>query len=376
MPVPTFLRGLLRTTPTLAPIHNRSILSVSGSQATEFLNGLLASSLSARPCFSAFLHAQGRVLYDVFVYTQPAAIAGHDSYLIEHDASPSEAPALLTLLKRYVLRSKVRIRDVSAEYDVWAAWGSEAEGGTAKREWDFARSGAVEPVWRDVEAEKWPWGTEHGVLNDSRACRMGKRMLVAKGGRPQEASTHDIESSDAYLLHRIMHGVPEGSIDIQPMQAFPMESNLDLMGGLDFRKGCYVGQELTVRTYHTGAVRKRILPVIVSSNGNGQSTPQHPSAPVPPHLSIRPSVLENLADPSAPRVPRPRGTGTLLSTVPSPTHGVSVGLGLLRLEQVEAAEKGSIEFTVEMAGANEQKEALRVQHWWPDWWPTQDATQP
>jgi len=74
-----------------------------------------------------------------------------------------------------------------------------------------------------------------------------------------------------------MHGVPEGIHDIPPMQSFPMDSNLDIMGAgqylsplssvglifisVDFRKGCYVGQELTVRTYHTGVIRKRILPV-------------------------------------------------------------------------------------------------------------------
>lgn len=82
-------------------------------------------------------------------------------------------------------------------------------------------------------------------------------------------------------MHRFINGVPEGSVEIQPMHAFPMESNLDLMGAskmpripflntflisrhlVDFRKGCYVGQELTVRTYHTGVIRKRIFPVAI-----------------------------------------------------------------------------------------------------------------
>lgn len=84
-------------------------------------------------------------------------------------------------------------------------------------------------------------------------------------------------SQEQYLVHRIKHGVPEGVEEIIPMQAFPMESNLDFMGAsescclplyfslngsqVDFRKGCYVGQELTVRTYHTGLVRKRTIPI-------------------------------------------------------------------------------------------------------------------
>lgn len=98
-----------------------------------------------------------------------------------------------------------------------------------------------------------------------------------------DVSTHDIGSASDYLLHRIALGVPEGTSDIIPTHAFPIESNLDAMGGckfvvlccltdfhystVDFRKGCYVGQELTVRTYHTGVVRKRILPILLHQPG-------------------------------------------------------------------------------------------------------------
>ena len=60
-----------------------------------------------------------------------------------------------------------------------------------------------------------------------------------------------------------MSGVAEGQGEMVREVALPLESNLDLMGGVDFRKGCYVGQELTIRTRHTGVVRKRILPVVV-----------------------------------------------------------------------------------------------------------------
>ena len=58
-----------------------------------------------------------------------------------------------------------------------------------------------------------------------------------------------------------MKGGPEGQGEILKESALPQESNIDYMGGIDFRKGCYVGQELTIRTHHTGVVRKRILPV-------------------------------------------------------------------------------------------------------------------
>lgn len=145
-----------------------------------------------------------------------------------------------------MLRSKVRVRDVTQEWDVWAAWGEPSQ--VEQRSWNWAASGAVEPVWRDSPTS--PWGTEHGIILDRRAPGVGRRLLVHKGDRrpwllldtpflpltnrcctAQEASTHDVLAADAYLLHRIMHGVPEGGADIQPLHAFPIESNLDVMGG-------------------------------------------------------------------------------------------------------------------------------------------------
>ncbi len=246
---------------------------------------------------------QGRVLHDAIVYTKKDA-KGQDGYIIEFDSRESEAPPLLQALKRFVLRSKVKIQDVSSEYDVWAIWGSEKEGGwEGPRQWNWARSGVVEPVW--AEDDPWPWGSEELSIRDRRAVGMGNRVLVAKGDKRMyflleiyqfhssfdkfatieagECSGHDVADHDAYTLHRILHGVPEGIIDIPPMHATPMESNLDVMGGckcrrvyhpyrtdykydipsVDFRKGCYVGQELTVRTYHLGVLRKRIFPIAV-----------------------------------------------------------------------------------------------------------------
>lgn len=86
------------------------------------------------------------------------------------------------MLKRYVLRSKVKLRDVSDEYDVWAAWGSDKEKAwETERRWDRSRSDVVEPVW-DSEKE-WPWGMEQGALRDRRAVGMGHRLLVRKGDR-------------------------------------------------------------------------------------------------------------------------------------------------------------------------------------------------
>jgi len=123
-------------------------------------------------------------LYDVFVHTT-VDTKSQPAFLIEYDARvttvSSDALPLLSLLKRYVLRAKVRLRDATEDYDAWAAWGSEAEQvWDGPRRWAWARSGVVEPVWEESE---WPWGAEREMIRDRRAVGMGIRRLVQKGGR-------------------------------------------------------------------------------------------------------------------------------------------------------------------------------------------------
>ncbi|KAG6890270.1 hypothetical protein C0992_002536 [Termitomyces sp. T32_za158] len=284
---------------------------------------------------------------------------GKPIYLLDYDSRPSDAPSLISLLKRYVLRSKVKIRDVSEEYDVWASWGNPMISQLTRR-WSQTHSGVIQPNWEGAE---WPWGNKNESILDRRAPGMGKRFIVKKGTLPQEISDHEQASSDAYTLHRILTGVPEGHEDLPAMQAFPIESNLDIMGGLDFRKGCYVGQELTVRTYHTGSVRKRILPVVIGKPGalpDHTVTPSSQAPSYPSGISISSIHIRNLE--GARSLPRPRGTGRLL------TSSQGIGLALLRLEQVEAVEQGelSLRFNVD-SGPSEG--TWEIQHWWPDWWP-------
>ena len=157
---------------------------------------------------------------------------GEAGFLIEVDAS--EVDALARHLTRFKLRAKVGIRVLEeGEWRVWQIWGENERGSTP----------------------------EGGIIGcaDERAPDMGRRILLPAGRRP------DVESEavtvGGYDVRRIMMGVSEGQGEILKGAALPQESNIDYMGGIDFRKGCYVGQELTIRTHHTGVVRKRILPV-------------------------------------------------------------------------------------------------------------------
>lgn len=133
---------------------------------------------------------------------------------------------------------------------------------------------------------------------------------------------------------------------------------MDMMGGVDFRKGCYVGQELTVRTYHTGVIRKRTVPVkLVASGGTVADGTGRPLAIFPPQTPIQANWLPT-AD-AAPR-PRPRGMGRLLSSVDG--HA----LALLRLEHLQAADNGTMVLQFEHEGKTWDVVPHR-----PSWWPTQ-----
>lgn len=90
---------------------------------------------------------------------------------------------------------------------------------------------------------------------DPRSPHLGSRVLSAN---PPSSTLYPLE---VYHLRRTLHGVPEGPEEILEGVALPAESNLDVMSGVDYTKGCYVGQELTSRTYHTGVIRKRLLPM-------------------------------------------------------------------------------------------------------------------
>ncbi|GJJ11334.1 hypothetical protein Clacol_005566 [Clathrus columnatus] len=338
-----------------ARIHHRAFLSITGPHSTQFLHGILSTgppqSSPRGGFFTAFLHAQGRVLYDAFVYRHPS---NDDGYLIEFDSRPSQAPPLLSLLKRYILRSKVKITDVSDEWDVWAAWGDGNNNEVSDRKWRWSRSGAVEPLW---ESEEWPWGgvEDRLLIRDRRAYGMGRRRVISKGLKPPESANHDVVSYADYTLHRVERCIPEGIDDITPLQAFPMESNLDIMGGLDFRKGCYVGQELTVRVYHTGIIRKRIYPIILE-HINAAGVESNNITALSPGMDII-----TVQSGESREVARPRPSGKLLTTVGNR------GLALLRMEQVEGPNRSSFSLNTDKSW---RLTPFRPSHWPPPENPT------
>jgi len=159
---------------------------------------------------------------------------------------------------------------------------------------------------------------------DTRAPNLGKRVAVFGGGKLGVEVDFTV-----YNVRRILLGVPEGQDEILNGGNIAQESNMDYMGGVDFRKGCYVGQELTIRTHHTGVVRKRVLPIQL----------YRPGDPVPERLTYDPTL--NLApllyekDPSISNLSgKKRPAGKFLRGIGN------IGLALCRLEVMTNLEVG------------------------------------
>ncbi|KAH6661177.1 hypothetical protein BKA67DRAFT_509104 [Truncatella angustata] len=266
--------GNLNSPPAIgfAPLTDRKLIAIAGVDATKFLQGLITASIykPGAPSpeeprdegfYTAFLTAQGRVLHDVFIHPNPQlhgiaeaqrkGLVPEHSFLIE--VADSQVNALYTLIRRYKLRSKFTHNKVNQEdlvvYSYWNETLSDPPG---------TPEGLAS------------YGKEAHITRDSRAPDLGWRVL-ATGQQELRADAEECGLS-TYKVRRMLRGVPEGPDEIVPDKTLPLDANIDLMGGIDFRKGCYVGQELTIRTKHRGVVRKRILPCMIY--GEDEQIPQ------------------------------------------------------------------------------------------------------
>lgn len=301
-----------------ARVPNRGVFEMSGKDTLHFLQGAITANVarleektSGTPpiCLTAVLNPQGRMLADVILYR----VDGPEQRVFA-DADERVIPDLLKFLKRFKLRAKVTLKDVSDQYAVYQAWDAAPE---------------------EVQQSAL-------LRNDTRAPGMGWRMLLPESEAPK------VDPSEAYTVHRILHGVPEGAVDIREGSSLPLESCIDYMHGVDFRKGCYIGQELTARTYFTGVTRKRIVPVMLGES-DGKTLAFDSSAP---------QLAEPGADIRLVSGERSRSAGRLLGGM----HNIA--LALVRLEHMEKVNAGGASFEVAAAGGNCALHAFRP-HWWP-----------
>lgn len=227
-----------------ATLPARGVLEVAGEDRIAFLQGLVSNDVAkadpAHAVFAALLTAQGKYLHDFFILA-----LGETLYL------ECEAARLGDLKKRlliYKLRAKVTLTEASERFTVAAAWG---DGALAKLDLP-ASAGA---------AKEFSGGVAYV---DPRLAEMGARFLLPRGGENKiEALGFSREDAAGYDRHRLALGVPDGSRDLVPEKSILLENGFEELNGVDFGKGCYMGQELTARTKYRALIRKRLVPVSV-----------------------------------------------------------------------------------------------------------------
>jgi folate-binding protein YgfZ len=227
-----------------ALLPDRGVLKVVGEGARSFLHGLVTAdilSLKAGAArFCALLTPQGKIVADFFVVEAPAKDGG--GFFL--DVPGALATALTAKLNLYKLRAKVMIEDLSPTLGVFTVW-----------------SGNPLPYPSQLAEEH---NDKIGLCYaDPRLPALGLRVMLP----PHRADAAAAElgatlvAASEYETHRIALGVPSGGIDFAYGDAFPHEADMDQLAGVDFTKGCYVGQEVVSRMEHRGTARTRAVPV-------------------------------------------------------------------------------------------------------------------
>lgn len=217
---------------------SRSLIRCVGAttETSQFLQGMITNDVNhlARESsciYALFLNKAGRILYDSIIYKIASPDKDKESFLIECDSSV--ASNLAKHLKLYRVRRKIDIT-VSEEHDLWCLQGGAG----------------------NLKSSK-----EVLIHTDPRLKDLGARIVSSKDHNIKDVIGTEEGTMDDYTTHRYKLGICEGIVDLPPEKCFPLESNCDYMHGVSFHKGCYIGQELTARTHHTGVIRKRIMPL-------------------------------------------------------------------------------------------------------------------
>lgn len=219
-------------------LPDRGVIKVAGEDARNFLNGLITTDVDRlKPGlgrFGALLTPQGKIIVDFLITEAPAGHGG--GFLI--DCPKALAEGLATKLKFYKLRAKVTVDNLSDDLGVLAAWDGQL---------------ATQP---DLS------------FADPRNEHLGTRILIPEGLKQKLSDLIGAELVDAadYEAHRIALGVPRGGLDFMYSDAFPHETNMDRLAGVDFDKGCYVGQEVVSRMQHRGTARTRSVKVLLEDS--------------------------------------------------------------------------------------------------------------
>jgi folate-binding protein YgfZ len=226
-------------------LPHRGVVAVGGPDRVEFLQGLISNDTTKvapeSAIWAALLTPQGRFLNEMF-----AVDGGGDTLLLETERE--RAPALAKKLSLYRLRSKVTVEDRSVAMEVAAVFGSP--------------QAPLPPLGGAI------------AFADPRLQELGYRVLAPSGTLEGMLAAQGMTEApfEEYDALRLALGVPDGSRDLPVEKALLLENGFDELHGVDWNKGCYMGQELTARTKYRALIRKRLLPVSIEGEAPSPGT--------------------------------------------------------------------------------------------------------
>jgi hypothetical protein len=271
-------------------LTNRHVLKISGDDAREFLQGLVSNDLArvseVQAIYAALLTPQGKYLHDFFITEITGSL-----YL---DCEATRIDDLFKRLTMFKLRAKVEI-EIIDDMAVVVLFGENVHD-------DLSIHPAV------GTAIEWLGGV---LYTDPRLSSIGTRAIIPNDS--MEIALRDegfvAASFEKYDDLRLTLGLPDSSRDLEVDKSILLESGFEELNGVDFEKGCYVGQELTARTKHRGLIKKRLIPVKFTS----------------PALDSGSEITQG-----------GKKAGELRSSLITNDHGIA--LALLRLEALEKSE--------------------------------------
>ena len=225
-------------------LEDRGLASVEGIEAKDFLQNIVSNNVEkvneSNSVFSGIFTAQGKYLYEFFI------IKNKEGYLLDCDNDLKEE--LIKHLLKYKLRSKIEIKDLSSSYVV----------GVISEE-------KFKEIQTEISSkEKTVLYRESQCFLDSRSTALGARILsnLEKLHLTIKKLSLKIIDKSNYLKFAHEYGIPIQGVKNLQNNLFGLESNFEELNGVDFKKGCYVGQENTARMKLKNKLRRKLLPII------------------------------------------------------------------------------------------------------------------
>jgi len=236
-------------------LEDRAILYINGDDAKEFLQNLISNDINKvnddNSCFASLLTPQGKFLFEFII------VKHKSGYFI--DCEKSQANDLFKQLSIYKLRSKVEILNLSNEF-VIAVFDSEKF---------LSFDNAKDVLGHTVKYREDP------IVLDPRHKELGARLIINLEKLYLSLKKLGLKSADPIEYYKISHQLGIVPKDLNKLQnkLFGIECNFEELNGLDFKKGCYVGQENTARIKLKNKLSKRLLPIQVTIGALHQDEP-------------------------------------------------------------------------------------------------------